>query len=317
MPKARQDIERQEEPQPIAKTPPVPSLGPSGIVLQTLDEMKVMAECILSSGFAPKDMTTASKIVVAMQHGFEVGLPMLQAVQSIAVINGRPTMWGDALGGLVQASGKMAWKTQAMTGEGDAMTATFTSFRHGDPEPVISTFSVADAKTAKLWGKDIWAKYPKRMLMNRARAFNLRDNFPDVLRGLSDRQEALDTILVAAESDAPTTGVDGLARRITPPKEPEKPNAEPKKQPDPTPAATPENAGEATVPDTGGTSTMPHELYDEIGSQDRALANHVWNQAVGKYGGPCADAFLEDLKATGESGDEALRVLMAKYGSEE
>jgi hypothetical protein len=59
-------------------------------------------------------------------------------------------------------------------------------------QPQTETFSVRDAKTAELWGKASksgkpgpWILYPKRMLMFRARGYNLRDNFGDVLKGFT------------------------------------------------------------------------------------------------------------------------------------
>ena len=40
-----------------------------------------------------------------MQWGAEIGLQPLQAMQNIAVINGRPSLWGDAVLALVRSSG--------------------------------------------------------------------------------------------------------------------------------------------------------------------------------------------------------------------
>ena len=50
-----------------------------------------------------------------------------------------------------------------------------------------------DAKRAGLYGKQgPWQQYPKRMLQMRARAWALRDVFPDVLRGVHVAEEAQD-----------------------------------------------------------------------------------------------------------------------------
>ena len=43
--------------------------------------------------------------MIAIMHGLEVGLSPLSALQRIAVINGRPTIWGDGALALVKASG--------------------------------------------------------------------------------------------------------------------------------------------------------------------------------------------------------------------
>ena len=51
-----------------------------------------------------------------------------------------------------------------------------------------------DAQKAGLQGKSgPWSQYPKRMRQMRARAFALRDVFPDVLRGMPIAEEVMDT----------------------------------------------------------------------------------------------------------------------------
>jgi hypothetical protein len=118
--------------------------------------------------------------------------PAVQGSTNV-MINGRPALWGDALLGLVEASGLLDDRQQSIDGEGDNRTATFETKRKGRASFVKFTFSVADAKKAKLWGKaGPWTDYPDRMLLNRARAFNLRDQFPDVLKGLAVAEEAQD-----------------------------------------------------------------------------------------------------------------------------
>ena len=192
------------------------SIGSMGVELNTLDKVWRMADGIIKGGFAPKGMTKIESVMVAIQYGMEVGLSPMAAVSNIAVINGRPSLWGDALPGLVEASGLMEWKTQKLEGEGEQTVAIYTSKRVGNPDPIVTRFSVDDAKRAKLWmnkDKDPWIKYPFRMLMNRARAFNLRDNFPDVLKGLTGSHEAQDIPITATTDDQPR-GIAGLEKTI-------------------------------------------------------------------------------------------------------
>ena len=44
-------------------------------------------------------------ILVAMMWSRNLGLPVLQGMQNIAVINGRPSIWGDAALAVVRRSG--------------------------------------------------------------------------------------------------------------------------------------------------------------------------------------------------------------------
>lgn len=179
------------------EAPRLPSLQSGGqvraIVPQDFDGAWRIANAVAKAGMAPKGLDTPEKAMVAILHGMEVGMTPMAALQSIAVVNGRPTIWGDGAIGLVRSSGKLEWIKEAITGADDSMVATCEVKRKGDPDPVKATFSVADAKKAGLWGKQgPWQQYPKRMLAMRARAFVLRDTFADILRGLGIAEEVSD-----------------------------------------------------------------------------------------------------------------------------
>jgi hypothetical protein len=166
----------------------------SGLALQSFDDAFRFAKMVSQSEFAPKDFKgKAESCLLAIQHGSEVGLSPMQSLQSIAVINGRPTIWGDAALALVQACPVCEYVREYMEGEGDSLTAVCEAKRHGYPSPSVSRFSVADAKKASLWGKTgPWTQYPSRMLQLRARGFALRNAFADALRGLVTAEEAQD-----------------------------------------------------------------------------------------------------------------------------
>jgi len=178
-----------------------------GLVLNTLEDMKTVAQIILQSKLAPASFDTAEKIFVGLQTGAEIGLKPMQALNSIVVIKGKPTLWGDAPLGLVKRSGLLLEFEEKVTGEGDDMVAYVKSVRTDANRncSVETTFSVADAKTAGLWKKPgPWTTHPKRMLTYKARAFNLRDNFPDVLFGMHMTEEMYgEEPLPAPESDVP------------------------------------------------------------------------------------------------------------------
>lgn len=156
---------------------------------QTLDDALRFAELLCKSSIVPKDYQgNAGNVLVAMQWGMELGLQPLQAMQSIAVINGRPSIWGDAMIALVRASGLLESMREDI---GENQCVCYVK-RKGEPEQ-SRTFTVDDAKKAGLWGKQgPWQTAPKRMLQMRARAFALRDIFPDVLRGMYVGEEAQD-----------------------------------------------------------------------------------------------------------------------------
>ncbi|MEE9383370.1 MAG: hypothetical protein V3V08_08145 [Nannocystaceae bacterium] len=129
-------------------------------------------------------------VLLAVQMGIDVGLSPPQALQNIAVINGRPMMWGDAVLGVCRGSPVFdggRFLEEVPTDEN--MVARCQCARKGEP-PVVRNFSKDDAEKAGLWNKEgPWRTYPKRMMQMRARAFALRDCFPDVLKGISVRED--------------------------------------------------------------------------------------------------------------------------------
>jgi len=155
-----------------------------------LDEAMRFADMLAGSSIVPKDyIGKPGNCLVAIQWGMELGLQPMQAMQSIAVIGGRPSLWGDAMLALVKAHPAFEWIKE----ECDGNVATCTIKRRGEPE-VVQSFSLEEAKRAGLTGKQgPWTQYPKRMLQMRARGFALRDAFPDALRGVVSAEEARDT----------------------------------------------------------------------------------------------------------------------------
>jgi hypothetical protein len=179
------------------EAPRLPSLQSGGavraIVPQDFDGAWRIANAVVKAGMAPAGLETPEKAMVAIMHGMEVGMTPMAALQSIAVVNGRATIWGDGAIGLVRASGKCEWIKERMDGEGEGRIAVCEVKRKGEHEPTIGRFSVKDAQTAGLWTKTgPWKQYPERMLKMRARAFALRDAFADVLRGLGIAEEVQD-----------------------------------------------------------------------------------------------------------------------------
>lgn len=191
-------MDTQTQPFVQAANPPAPSsaaitVGGSGIAPKSMAELFIFAKAVINSGLAPRDFKSPEAVLVAVQFGMEIGLPPMAALQSVAVINGRPTLWGDALLGVCEGSGLVADYADAYVGQGDNFGARVTVKRRNRSEPTVRTFTIADAKKAGLWGKSgPWSQYPQRMLLMRARSWALRDTFPDVLRGALAREEADD-----------------------------------------------------------------------------------------------------------------------------
>lgn len=182
------------------------SLGPTN-----LEEAFKFADMVLMSGMAPKSYTDIFKdakagpekdaacekaraaVVIALQLGCEVGFAPMQSLQSIASINGMPTIWGDGALALIRSKGVLEYiKEDDLADITKNQKATCTVKRRGDPNEHTVTFSYDDAKKAKIFDRNVWSVYPARMCQCRARAFALRNVFPDVLKGLAIREEVED-----------------------------------------------------------------------------------------------------------------------------
>lgn len=201
---------------PRAPKPQIMAGGPvAALVPQSLDEAFRVSQAIAGSGLAPKGLDKPEQIMVAIMAGAELGLAPFQALQSFAVVNGRPTLWGDGLMAVARAQGIKAKET--MEGEGDSLTAHCEVTRPDTGEVIARSFSVADAKKASLWGKQgPWQSYPRRMLQMRARAWALRDGCADMLRGFQVREEVED--FQPIRDVTPRRGPD-LAARLAAPSE--------------------------------------------------------------------------------------------------
>lgn len=203
----------------------LPTLAP-----QTMAEAMDFSKMISHSQMVPKQYQGKPQdVLVAIQWGYELGLQPLQALQNIAVINGKPSVYGDAALALVKNDPRCAGVSETVSGEGDSKTATcLVKRRYGDDiEETVRTFSVRDAKMARLWGKPgPWQQYPDRMLMMRARGFALRDAFPDALKGVITAEEAQDMPSEPKDITPKANPLDRVAAKHTERFEPPAPQPE-------------------------------------------------------------------------------------------
>lgn len=158
----------------------------------TLKEAMDLAKLIADSDLAPRDFKgKPGNVLIAVQMGAEVGLTPMAAIQTIAVINGRPSLWGDSGKAILLSHGCIIEEASAEQVRTSGI-ARCKITRPGRP-PVERTFSRDDAKQAGLAGKEgPWKQYPERMLAWRAFWFAARDAAADLLKGLHGAEEVRD-----------------------------------------------------------------------------------------------------------------------------
>ncbi|RME85154.1 MAG: hypothetical protein D6771_03580, partial [Zetaproteobacteria bacterium] len=176
----------------VAERKPI-EVGDRGVRPRSLGEVYRMAQILAGSAFVPQQYRgRIEDVMAAILYGLEVGLSPMAALQNIAVVNGKPALFGDGLLAVAMSHPQFAGYEDWFEGEGDDLTAYCKVVRRGVGE-IVRSFSVRDAKLAGLWGKKgPWQNYPKRMLLMRARSWALRDAFPDALRGVIAYEEAQD-----------------------------------------------------------------------------------------------------------------------------
>lgn len=178
--------------------------GVHAIVPQTFEEAWRVAGALAASGMTPKDINTQEKVLAVIMAGAEIGMAPFQSLQSFAVINGRPALWGD---GMLATVRKYGVRVEESSVDG---VATCTVTRPDTGEQITRTFSEADAVRAGLWKKQgPWTTYPQRMLQMRARAWALRDGCADMLRGMKMAEEAQDVEVIA---DEPLPSIEGAEK---------------------------------------------------------------------------------------------------------
>jgi hypothetical protein len=174
-----------------------------GLMLQpeSIDAAREMSKILANSGLVPQAYANKPDMIfIAGAMGSRLGLDIFAALAGIAVVNGRPTLWGDAQLSVCQARQDWGGMKVDWSGDGDDTTCTVTISRKGVPDTSAS-FSIGDAMGAGLWGKaGPWKQYPRRMVEMRARAFALRAAYADALAGFAQREEAEDIKDVTASA---------------------------------------------------------------------------------------------------------------------
>ena len=187
----------------VPKPPITAGAQVAALVPQTLDEAFRVSQAIAASGLAPRGLEKPEQIMVAIMAGAELGFAPFQSLQSFAVVNGRPTLWGDGLVAVVRRNGCTIREWH----EGETAFCEVT--RPDTGETIRRQFSQADAAKAGLAGKTgPWQQYPQRMRAMRARAWAVRDGCADMLRGFQIAEEVADYVEVTATRAGPeTTGM--------------------------------------------------------------------------------------------------------------
>lgn len=137
------------------------------------------ARAMAPAGLLPKAYQgNPANLLLAAEYADALGIERINAITSIHVIEGKPTVSSDLMAALVRRAGH---RLRVSIGNG---TVTATLIRSDDPEfPYEASWTMERATRAGLAGKDVWKKYPQAMLRSRAISEVVRMGASEVLVG--------------------------------------------------------------------------------------------------------------------------------------
>lgn len=146
-------------------------------IYQQFDQLEKAAKALQMSGYF-KDVTTQAQAIVKVMAGAELGLPPFASMTGIHIIQGKPVLGANVISTLVKNDPRYNYRVKEATDT----ACTIEWLEDGKPAGA-STFTMAEAKTAGLTGKDNWSKYPSDMLFARAISRGARRFAPGIFGG--------------------------------------------------------------------------------------------------------------------------------------
>lgn len=147
--------------------------------MEKWEVLRKQADTLVKSGFLPTAVNTPEKAIAIIMKGRELGIGSMEALSSINVIQGKPSVSPQLMLALARRTGELEDLKMEATDKG----ATVTIKRKGQ-SPYTTTFGIAEATALGLLQKDNYKKQPATMFQWRALAGNLRVTFPDAISGL-------------------------------------------------------------------------------------------------------------------------------------
>lgn len=235
----------------------------------TLGAAKQIADALCITTFAPAHFRGKPQDgAAAIMFGDEIGLSPTQALHSIYVIKGTPSLYARQMVAIVMAHGHDVW-----TDEKTDSKVTVSGCRRGSAHVHSETWTTARARQAGYLSNALYASDPQAMLYARAAADICRQIAPDALAGLAYTVEELEI------TDEPTTKIRRAApstRSITAQRAPApEPTPEPPLEPEPLVPPPDEELADVVLDDeplTPAQLVKLHATMNDAGISERAEA---------------------------------------------
>jgi len=190
---------------------------------QSIEDLWGVAQVLYQSGLVPQAFEDSKAVMYALAMGQDLGFTNTQALASITVINGKPSVYADGLPAILHRSGHFFIEEFSGTIEDETYTASVTIERKDTGSVITREFSVAMAKRAGLWQTEAiikkegqygpyekpndspWYKYPERMIWRRAIGWAVRDGLADEMYGVQIVEEQADHLKTIRDGAEPKT----------------------------------------------------------------------------------------------------------------
>lgn len=148
----------------------------------TLDEIKSIGQVFMQSGMF-KDTKSAAQAITKVLAGQELGVPPMQAMRGIHVVDGNPQLSAGLIAALVKRSGRYDYRL--VEANDSACVIEWRQRRDDGGWEVVgqSDFTREEAAAAGLDKKANWRTYTEDMLFARALTRGARRYCPDVFGG--------------------------------------------------------------------------------------------------------------------------------------
>lgn len=242
----------------------------------SMNDKMQYAQALAQASLLPKQyQRNPGNVLLAVELGESLGIPPIQAINTVHVIEGKPS----ASSGLISALVRRAGHTLRVKGNDQAATAEIV--RSDDPDFTYSvTWDMGRARNAGVTGKDNWKKYPAAMLKARAITEVARDACQEALMGVQYTPEELGAVVDEEGNVVDQSGPRGAQPRggrfglsgnfqqptpAAPPAEQSTPAPEPESEED-----EPADADDAQVMSDRAQWVQAGQLMSDLGIEEKA-----------------------------------------------
>jgi hypothetical protein len=177
------------------------------------------AQRIANTPFVPTAFRgKPESVFAAVLYGEELGLGPMQSLNSIHVIEGKPSMAPELMRALVFKAGHRIDVKVCMNDE-----VILYGRRADSGSEATVKWTMKDAQNAGLAGRGAWKTYPRAMLLARATSELCRMLFADVVAGLSYTPEEAASIAGSDWEEVPAEPPVFIEKPTTIPNQPEPP----------------------------------------------------------------------------------------------